>query len=132
MFITRLRTEDVPPNLWRLIDVLVWRDSVYGEIEIPVGTITDLGSTPQFLRRFKTFDPTGPSRRAAVVHDYLYAKGRWPDGRPVARAEADEFLRVALVADGVSSVTARTWWLGVRAGGWAPWREYRKAEADTG
>jgi hypothetical protein len=132
MFLTRLHTVDVPPNLWRLTDVLVWFDAIYGRVEIPVGTITDLGSTPQRLRRFKAFDPTGPSRRAAVVHDYLYAKGHWPDKRPVTQAEADAFLRVALIAEGVSSTVARLWWLGLRIGGWVQWRAYRKADADTG
>lgn len=132
MFVTRLHTVDVPPNLWQLEQPLIWSDDEFGVIDIPIGTTTDLGSTPQNLRRFKAFDPTGPSRRAAVGHDYLYAHGQMPDGRPVTREKADRFLYVALLAEGVSPAVARLWWAGVRAGGWLPWNDYRRADADTG
>lgn len=134
MFQTRLKVEDVPPNLWRLAALLIWDDSqaggAFGRVEFPAGSVTDLGSTPQTLRRFRAFDPTGPSRRGAVGHDYLYQHARWPDGRPCTRAQADTFLRAALVADGVSSAVAWMWWRGVRLGGWLPWKRYRQADAD--
>lgn len=140
MFVSRLKTEDVPPNLWRVLYPLVWDDrpttlrddAGYGLVEFPAGMVTDLGSVPHSLRAFDCFDPCGPSRRACVGHDYLYTRGKWPDGRIVTREAADEFLRVALIADGLSERVARSWWLGVRLGGWVPWRAYRIAEADTG
>lgn len=131
MFLTRAHVVDVPPNLWRLEQSLVWEDHEFGALIFPAGTVTDLGSTPQTLRRFKAFDPTGPSRRAAIGHDYLYSRGRTPDGRFIARARADDFLYVALLAEGVKPLTAWLWWAGVRLGGWVPWSAYREAEADT-
>lgn len=140
MFASALHTVDIPPNLWRLEEPLVWDDratakpgvKVFGRVEFPVGTVTDLGSVPHTLRFVPALDPQGPSRRGCVGHDYLYSRGKWPDGRAVTRAEADEFLRVALLAEGVSAAVARSWWLGVRIGGWVPWNAYRKADADTG
>lgn len=132
----------MPPNLWALEAPLVWDDRSYaprvegyptgfGYVVFPAGTMTDLGSVPHALRFIEAFDPCGPSRRSCVGHDYLYTRGKWPDGRIVARYAADEFLRRALIADGVSTSVARLWWLGVRLGGWVPWNAYRIAENDT-
>lgn len=128
------------PGYGRLELPLVFDDRPegrFGLVEVPAGTITNLGSTPQPLRRFKAFDPWRTARKSATTHDYLYDKGRWPptpehpEGRPVTRAEADEFLRVAIIAEGHSAAVARLWWFGVRAGGWKPWGEYRAADRDT-
>ena len=129
MFLTDLDLRAIERGMARLLAPLVWESPAYGRVVFPAGSVTDLGSTPQFLHRFKAFDPWQTGRRAAVGHDYLYAHGKWPDGRPVTRAEADEFLRVALISEGHSASLARSWWLGVRSGGWLPWREYRRAEA---
>lgn len=135
MFKTELDLRTTEPGLARLLAPLVWDDREtggrFGLVEVPAGTITDLGSTPQLLRRFKAFDSWHTGRKAAVVHDALYNKGKWPDGRPVDRATADEFLRTAMIAEGHSAALARSWWVGVRSGGWLPWRAYRKADADT-
>lgn len=135
MFTSRLHIVDVPPNLWRLEEPLIWDDRSttdhgegYGLVEFPVGMFTDLGSTPQRLRRFKAFDPTRVGRRPAVGHDYLYAHGKWPNGQPVTREEADRFLHVALLSEGVSKFVAWLWWKGVRIGGRWPWNEYRAAD----
>jgi hypothetical protein len=130
MFLTELDLRTTTPGKARLLAPLLWRDALFGEVEFPAGTVTDLGSVPQTLRRFKAFDPWHTGRKSAVGHDALYRLGKWPDGRPCARADADEFLRVAMVAEGYSAATARSWWLGVRSCGWLPWRRYRKAEAD--
>lgn len=129
MFLTRLSTDDVPPNLWLFTKPLIWRDAKYGHVEFPTGTLTDLGSTPQRLRRFRMFDPTGPSRRPAAGHDFLYRHGRWPGGAPVTRKEADQFLYDAMRAEGIGAVTCWAWYRGVRMGGWVPWNRYRRADA---
>ena len=128
MFLTDLDMRATRPGYASLLAPLVWEDAKYGRVEIPAGTSTDLGSTPHTLRRFSAFDPWVTARRPAVVHDYLYDRGRWPDGRPVTRSEADEFLRVAMVAEGHSAAVARSWWLGVRMGGVWPWGRYRRAD----
>ena len=40
-------------------------------ISVPVGTRTDYASIPRIFVRL--YSPTGPWRKAAVVHDYLYS-----------------------------------------------------------
>lgn len=138
MWRTDLVLRATDPGLARLDSPLVWDDREtaphgkgFGRVEFPAGSMTDLGSTPQPLRRFSIFDPWRTGRKGAVGHDYLYRNGKWPDGRAVTRAEADEFLRRAIIAEGHSAFTARLWWLGVRSGGWKPWGEYREAEYDN-
>lgn len=137
MFRSDLDARAVPPNLWRLLAPLKWDDSddfgepgEFGAFEVPAGTITDLASIPRLLRRSKSFDPTGPSRRPAVGHDHAYQTGRL-GGAPVTRAQADRFLYVALLAEGVPKATAWAFYAGVRVGGWMAWRDYRTAERDT-
>lgn len=133
MFLSRLHTVDVPPNLWRLEQPLLWEDSgEFGRMEFPAGMVTDLASTPQAMRNLSMFDPCGPSRLAAVGHDYLYAHGRTPAGVAISRARADRFLYVALLAEGVSTAVAWSYWAGVRMGGWVPWNAYRRGDAKDG
>jgi hypothetical protein len=126
------------PGLAKLDAPLVWDDRAtvtngkgFGRVEFPVHAVTDLGSTPQPLRFIRAFDPWRTGRRSAVGHDYLYRNGKWPDGRPVTRAEADRFLREGIKAEGHWSLTAASWWFGVRSCGWLPWNEYREAERDN-
>ena len=42
-------------------------------IRVPAGTITDLASVPRPL--WALFPPHGRYAKAAIVHDYLYARG---------------------------------------------------------
>jgi hypothetical protein len=127
MFRTRLVIEDTDqPGQWRVTAPLVWSDPTYGTLVVPAGTITDLASIPHQLRDFGAFgwypfDPTGPSRRPAVGHDYLYATGVWP------KDKADRFLRDALLAEGVSAGTAGAFYWAVRLFGGPAWRDSRRA-----
>lgn len=127
MFLSTLIVEAIPPNLWQLYAPLIWEDAEFGRFEVPTGTITDLASIPRILRRHRSFDPQGPSRRPAVGHDLAYATGKL-GGRELTRAEADRFLYVALLSEGVSRALAWSFYAGVRVGGWVPWNRYRAAE----
>ncbi len=67
-------------------------------IVVPAGFPTDLASIPRIFRGLVT--KNGPSRYAAVVHDYLYSlKGNGPKG--VTRAQADNIFREAMASLGV-------------------------------
>lgn len=50
-------------------------------IQVPVGTVTDLASTPRLL--WAIFPPHGKWAKAAIIHDYLYDQAigtkRWAD-----------------------------------------------------
>jgi hypothetical protein len=111
---------DKRPGLWVVREPLTWV-GVGGRITVPVGTVTDLASIPTLVQNIPFLDPTGRSRRPAVLHDYLYNQ-RGPLG--ITRALADKILRAALRAEGCSRTVAWTFWAGVRLGGWASWRDH--------
>lgn len=120
MFFTRLRLEaSDTPDEWIVTTPLVWSDQRFGCLIVPVGTVTDLASIPRRLRDWEIFDPNGRSRRAAVAHDWLYADGTR------GKAFADDFLRAALLAEGLTSHGAAAYYLAVKWFGGAAWRSHR-------
>lgn len=124
MFRSKLVLEaDDTPGQWIVRVPLLWSDVVYGDIEVPAGTRTDLASIPRALRNLPSLDPQAHSRRPAVVHDYLYST------QTVTRAIADRFLLDAMQAEGATFRARWMFYYGVRAGGWLPWK--RHAERRT-
>ena len=94
-------------------------------VNVAAGFETDLASVP---RLFWTLLPAcGPHNRAAVVHDWLYARRRIEtvDGkiRKPRRKECDWIFLAALKDCGVGWVRRNAMWLAVRspAGAWV-WR----------
>jgi hypothetical protein len=109
---------------------LVYHSALLDAIVIvPAGFQTDLASIPRFVQPI--IPKEGKYNRAAVVHDWLYTKGRIAtpgDGRPVSRGEADGVLLEASRVLHVRETQAIAIYAGVRLGGWHPWGRYRKAE----
>lgn len=123
MFVSQLvLTADPIPDFWVVGPPLIWQDKIYGHIEVPAGTRTDLASIPRALRNLPFLDPDGQSRRPAVVHDYLYGSAF---GHRLGKSFADDFLRAALLAEGASPGTARAFYWAVHLFGGGPWDEYR-------
>lgn len=119
MFLTRLQLEDrAEPDLWTYVAPLVWCDPVYGRLEVPIGSITDLASIPRILRNIPALDPNGLSRRPAGMHDWLYGS---KEGRRYGKQFADSFLRAALLAEGTTKGTAATFYYGVHWFGGSSW-----------
>lgn len=120
-FLTSLQIEasDLPDE-WVLLHPLIYvtRDTKY-HIAVDKGFITDLASIPKALRA--VFDVNGHSRKAAVVHDYLYSS-HGLDGI-FTRAECDQIFLGAMTELGVPLIERRAMWAGVRAGGWLYWRK---------
>lgn len=60
---------------WRVVQPFVYYTDIDPtqriEIDVPVGTITDLTSVPRIL--WSIFPPNGEYAKAAIVHDYLYS-----------------------------------------------------------
>jgi len=111
VFQTRLLVEaDTRPGYWVVRAPLIWSDGFFGRLAVPEGFLTDLASVPNFLHGLSGFDPTGLSRRPAVVHDWLYNDVT----SKRTRAFADEFLRRALIAEGLSATLAGTYYDAVR------------------
>jgi hypothetical protein len=106
------------PGKWTLTAHLIWEEEKLA-IVVPSGFETDLASVPKVVQAVPFvgcfFDINGRSRRAAVLHDYLYSV------QIVTRKEADALFFRALAAEGVM-VGLFGHWLGVRLGGWFAWR----------
>ncbi len=113
------KPQGIEPDEWVVLGPLVWDDG--DEITVPRGFITDLASVPRALRALPGLNPNGPSRAAGVLHDYLYCAHTLD-----TREAADALFRKALRSLGVGPVTARVYWLGVRAGGWLYWNKRRQ------
>ncbi len=116
MFTTNLDLRADAPGRWVLLSPLVWVDGAT-TIEVPDGFVTDLASVPRPFRN--VLDINGRSRRAAVLHDFLYTEQK------LTRAECDAIFRKALIAEGVSIAGRWIYWSGVRLGGWVAWGNKR-------
>jgi hypothetical protein len=98
-----------------IVDFLFLSD-IAGLIEVPAGFKTDYASVPRIL--WSILPPTGKYTKASVIHDYLYRSHR------VSREEADAIFLEAMEDLGVNPIIKYAMWLGVRIGGWFPWRKY--------
>lgn len=129
MYLTELELiAAAEPDYWIVAAPLVWCDPVYGRIEVPAGTRTDLASIPRFLRNLPFLDPDGASRRPAVTHDFLYDTAA---GHKLGKQYADNFLRSALVAEGAKPATAAAFYWGVHLFGSGPWAEFKEPTAHS-
>lgn len=112
-FLTPLDLRAYRPDEWVLLLALIYMTKGGTRYIVPRGFITDLASIPRLLRAL--FDINGASRKAAVLHDFLYCI------QYTTRAEADALFLEALEASGVGWATRWSMYLGVRSGGWMYW-----------
>lgn len=135
--------ERVPPHLagrrtlWRTLREVRYDSLWRGRVVVPAGWITDLTSIPWWLPWKRR---EGEHTAASVAHDKLYADGSiltanttsdgilWLPSR-ITRKEADELYLEAMLSLGVGPELARMIYLGVRLGGWRPWRRYRRRQS---
>lgn len=113
MFKTELYVRAEDPGEWVLSCDLLWDDGLRVLI-VPRGFVTDLASLPRVARVF--IDRNGASRKAAVLHDYLYQTGK------TSRLTADRVFRDALTCCGVGWLTRNAMYLAVRSAGWMFYR----------
>lgn len=85
-------------------------------ITVPSGFVTDFASIPRIAQ---IIIPKDVGRRAAILHDWLYAttgcRGYF------TRAECDAIFLEALGVLNVWAPVRWTMWVFVRAGGWYAW-----------
>ena len=120
-FQTELIFQNIPGQLgrFRLVRPLVY---VYSRTEevftVPAGFPTDLASIPQVFQNIAS--KLGKNIEAAVLHDYLYAKGF------TSKKLADKIFLIALKECGVSFWKRRLMYVIVKYFGGAVWRKHRK------
>jgi hypothetical protein len=122
-------------TLWAVGKPIVYRTLAGDLITVPAGMTTDLASIPRLVSG--AIPPDGPWARAAVVHDFLFETSgscmlkqkdlrtgkvfTYPNGctrkTPYTRSEANEVLRQAMVALGVTAWKRVVIYEGVVAGG---------------
>jgi len=98
------------PDFWAVASPLIWSGTGL-TVVVPTGALTDLASIPRALRNIPNLDPDGYSRSAAVCHDWLYRTHQ------LSKADADSFLRYAIISRGGSAWSAYLFYLGVTVGG---------------
>ena len=69
-------------------------------------------------------DRNGLSRRATVLHDWLYCL------KTDSRADADKLFLEALKTEGVGWAARWSMYTGVRSGGWVYWNRRQGLEPD--
>lgn len=84
-------------------------------LTIPKGFVSDLASIPMGFRWLLPVNDR--HREPAVVHDYLYRT------QATTREDADAIFYTAMIEAGVPAWKRHLIIAGVRAGGWAAWRE---------
>lgn len=100
-------------KLFTLNEEFPYCDAATGRvIVVPKWYVTDFASVPWYGQG--VIDPEGPTARAAIIHDWLYAIGE-----PGKRQEADDTFYRAMIAFGVDQMQARIAYDAVRAGGQA-------------
>ena len=135
-FLTPLEVIYIDGRKWKLADpfVYVLGPDLSGSerVDVPQGFVTDFASIPRGL--WNVLPPTGGYGKAAVIHDFLYQLRKiTPQStdlpvRLCDRGEADRLLKEGMEVLGVGKFTRWVVYYGVRAGGWAAWNRYRKAE----
>ncbi len=100
-------------KLFTLNEEFPYCDAATGRvIVVPKWYVTDFASVPWYGQG--VIDPEGPTARAAIIHDWLYAIGE-----PGKRQEADDTFYRAMIAFGVDEMHARIAYNAVRTGGQA-------------
>lgn len=113
---------------WRTTTRLTYKHKAQGtviRVRVPAGFVTDGASIPRLLWSL-VGHPLGEYHPAAIVHDALYDGTAPLPNLDNPRRVADQILLAACADLGVSWVKRRTLYIGVRVGGWLPWRRYRE------
>jgi len=98
-------------NNW-VLDDDICRDSNGIRVCVDRGYITDLASTPFFIRPI--INTYGRYNSAAVAHDKLYQSKGVVGNTKLTRKECDDIFRDIMLQDGVSPLLAGVMWASVR------------------
>lgn len=94
---------------WQLLAAFEYHVGSYPSdtvIRVPAGAVTDLASVPRLL--WAIFPPHGRWAKAAIIHDYLYARAIG------SKASADRTFLEAMTVLGVSHFTRTLMYWAVR------------------
>lgn len=116
-FLTDLVTKTIDDGCSKLVSPLqFYSKSLKRVIEVPAGFCTDGASVPRLPIIYLAVG--GRARRAACIHDYLYATHETR-----SRRQADIVFLEGMKVDGVSLWARELMYAGVRAGGLISWSD---------
>jgi len=111
-----MRWETLIGDRTELVEPLVYISGTGERFEIPAGFKTDYASIPKIFRNI--YEPSGPARFPAILHDYLYQKlGAGPHYKN--RKQSDDLFLEAMQLVGVDLLQRRLIYQAVRTFGWA-------------
>lgn len=119
-FPNRFRGALQSPGRFLLIRPFVYNSEMLGEIEVPVGFVSDGASIPRMAWPFVGSPWSGRYAEAAVIHDYLY------DEQDYERVDCDKTFLEAMEVLKVPRWKRRTIYRSVRMFGWIPWNKHAK------
>lgn len=121
-FTSELKLEPLPDGRkWKLVEEFVYYLGTEDSgmfIKVPEGFVTDFASVPRIFWIF--LPPWGRYGKAAVLHDYMYQNTLF------IRLLCDSIFYEAMVVLKVPRWQRWLLYLGVRIGGWFPYRRYVK------
>lgn len=117
-FLGHLDTRTHLPGEFVLINQFGYHSASGRVFFAPRGFITDFASIPRILHGL--ISPNGLSRKAAVIHDWLYCS------QTVTRKQADDLFLEALEVCGVNLLQRYTMYAAVRSAGWIYWNRRSK------
>ena len=119
-FTTQLKVEPLPDGRkWKLLEDFEYYlgDKTNGMIiKVPKGFITDFASVPRLF--WVILPPWERYGKAAVLHDYLYQSQKF------IRLMCDAIFFEAMTVLKVPKWKKYLLYLGVRVGGWVPFKRY--------
>lgn len=123
-FTTELKIKPLPNyEKWELLEEFTYYLGSEGlgmYIRVPKGFITDFAPVPRMF--WSILPPWDRYGKAAVLHDYMYQNTLF------IRLLCDSIFYEAMTVLKVPRWQRWLIYLGVRIGGWIPYREYSKAE----
>jgi len=123
-WLTDVHITDVDSSFgdYQLEQDLIYVDNKGERWVTPAGFIGDLSSIPALLR---PFIPKTILGKAPWLHDFIYQFQ--PRGSSSShRKQADSLYHDGAIDEGMSKVTAKALYLGLRVGGWMVWNKYKK------
>ena len=129
-FITSLKVSmEVGSNNRKLTHELIYCDSIYRHIIVPVDFNTNYASIPKLIPRWWIDEDDILIREPSVIHDWLYSVDCSLD---LSRKEADQVLLRAMLElcighswyrNNINKVKAKSAYWSVRAAGGSHWKK---------
>ena len=116
----KYQLSEFTPYTYKTLAELSYTTNKYITYTVPIGFVTDGASIPKLFWSLVGSPFTGLYRRAALIHDYLYAI------QTTKRSYADKVFLECMKVLKVGWWKRRIMYMAVRTCGWRPWNKHKK------